>query len=111
MSNLTGLSTGDALSSLHILEHVQITYGAIILSFLGALHWGMEFSKLGGEHGYARLAVGTLPVMFAWPTTFLTHGIALAVQWIGFTGMWFIDQRASTNGWSESMLSSDLLMG
>lgn len=85
-----------------MLEHVQITYGAIILSFLGALHWGMEFSKLGGEHGYYRLAVGTIPVIFAWPTTFLSHGIALAVQWFGFTGMWFVDQRASTQGWTTS---------
>jgi len=101
ISNLTGLSIQDALANLHTLEHVQITYGAIILSFLGALHWGMEFSKFGGEQGYARLAVGTVPVLFAWPTTFLSHGIALAVQWFGFTGMWFLDQRASTMGWSE----------
>ena len=83
------------------MEHVQITYGAIILSFLGAIHWGMEFSKYGGEQGYRRLAVGALPVLAAWPTTFLTHGLALPVQWAAFTGQWFIDQRASTAGWSE----------
>lgn len=101
LGNITGLSLGDALSTMHVLEHVQITYGAIILSFLGALHWGMEFSKMGGEHGYYRLAIGTLPVLFAWPTTFLSHGIALAIQWFGFTGMWIVDQRVSTMGWSE----------
>jgi hypothetical protein len=59
------------------MEHVQITYGAIILSFLGALHWGMEFARYGGEVGYERLIVGTVPVLLAWPTTFLTHGVAL----------------------------------
>jgi hypothetical protein len=88
---------------MHILQDIQITYGAIILSFLGAIHWGMEFSELGGKQGYTRLAVGIIPVMVAWPTTFLTHGVALATQWIGFTGMWFIDQRASMAGWSEWM--------
>jgi hypothetical protein len=66
----------------------------------------MEFSKLGGEQGYRRLILGTIPVLFAWPTTFLTHGVALAVQWMGFTGMWFIDQRASTNGWTTPWYST-----
>ena len=98
---MSGLDLQGALDNLHILEQVQITYGAIILSFLGAIHWGMEFSKLGGEHGYKRLAIGVVPVLFAWPTTFLPHGIALVTQWLGFTGTWMIDQRASQQGWSE----------
>ena len=98
---MSGLDLKTSLAYLHTLEHVQITYGAIILSFLGALHWGMEFSRYGGEQGYARLALGTIPVLIAWPTTFLSHGVALAAQWFGFTGTWFLDQRASVAGWSE----------
>ena len=88
-------------SYLHVLEEVQITYGAVILSFLGALHWGMEFVGYGGEQGYRRLIVGTIPLVIAWPTVFLSHGVALALQWSAFTFTWFLDQRASTNGWSE----------
>ncbi|WVR09470.1 hypothetical protein IAU60_006537 [Kwoniella sp. DSM 27419] len=95
-----GLDLPTALSYLHTLEHVQITYGAIILSFLGALHWGMEFAKLGGEHGYRRLALGIAPVLIAWPTLMLGHGVALASQWFGFTFMWFFDQRATSQGWT-----------
>lgn len=90
------------LDTLHHLEAAQITYGAVILSFLGALHWGMEFVGFGGEQGYRRLAIGTLPLVFAFPTLFLSHGVALASQWVGFTLTWFMDQRASQNGWSES---------
>lgn len=89
-------------SYLHTLEEVQITYGAVILSFLGALHWGMEFVGYGGEQGYRRLIVGTIPLVLAWPTVFLSHGVALACQWSAFTFTWFLDQRASTNGWSMS---------
>lgn len=103
---MTGMDLPSALAQLHTLEHIQITYGAIILSFLGAIHWGMEFSKLGGEQGYRRLVIGTLPVLFAWPTTFLSHGVALATQWLGFTGMWFLDQRASNNGWTTNWYST-----
>ena len=85
---------------------MQITYGAIILSFLGAIHWGMEFAHLGGEHGYRRLALGVFPVLYAWPTIFLSHGTALAAQWAGFTFMWYLDQRASINGWTTSWYST-----
>ena len=101
LSTITGGDLDSILSNLHTLEHIQITYGAIILSFLGAIHWGMEFSRLGGEQGYRRLALGVVPVLFAWPTTFLPHGTALVAQWFGFTGTWFLDQKASTMGWSE----------
>ncbi|ODN90755.1 hypothetical protein L198_06071 [Cryptococcus wingfieldii CBS 7118] len=94
------------LSNLHTLEHAQITYGATLLSFLGAIHWGFEFSKYGGEQGYKRLALGIAPVLFAWPTTFLTHGVALAAQWCGFTGAWFLDQRAATAGWTPPWYST-----
>ena len=34
---------------LEILQSVQITYGAILLSFLGAIHWGLEFAGMGGH--------------------------------------------------------------
>lgn len=102
----SGYSLEEILSALHHVEHIQITYGAIILSFLGALHWGMEFAKLGGEQGYKRLMLGIVPVLFAWPTTFLTHGVALATQWVGFTGAWFLDQRASQLGWTTSWYST-----
>ncbi|WWC93427.1 hypothetical protein V866_000261 [Kwoniella sp. B9012] len=101
-----GLDLATCLSYLHTMEHVQITYGAIILSFLGALHWGMEFAKLGGEQGYQRLIIGILPVLAAWPTLLASHGVALAAQWFGFTGMWFLDQRATIAGWTTHWYST-----
>jgi hypothetical protein len=33
---------------LDILQTVQIGYGAVLLSFLGAIHWGLEFAGMGG---------------------------------------------------------------
>ncbi|WVN86216.1 uncharacterized protein L203_101377 [Cryptococcus depauperatus CBS 7841] len=102
----SGLDLPTILQYLHNFEHIQITYGAVMLSFLGAIHWGMEFSKLGGEKGYKRLALGVVPLLFAWPTTFLSHGVALAAQWVGFTGMWAADQRASSAGWTTAWYST-----
>jgi len=97
----TGFDLHTTMDMLNTVEHVQITYGAIIISFLGAIHWGFEFAKYGGEQGYRRLAMGVIPVLFAWPTTFAVHSTALIAQWLGFTGLWLLDQRASTQAWSS----------
>ena len=34
---------------LDILQPIQIGYGAVLLSFLGAIHWGLEFAGVGGH--------------------------------------------------------------
>lgn len=39
------------MSVLEAATQVQVTYGAVLLSFLGALHWGMEFTGYGGYKG------------------------------------------------------------
>lgn len=105
-NSLLDMNYDTALEALHTLEAVQITYGATILSFLGALHWGMEFVGFGGEQGYKRLIVGTIPLLIAWPTTFMSHGLALAFQWVGFTTTWFMDQRATQNGWTPEWFAT-----
>jgi hypothetical protein len=70
------------------------------LQELGALHWGMEFAGLGGHKGYSRLALGAAPVIYAWPTLALDPTMALIVQWVGFTSLWYADLRATGAGWS-----------
>lgn len=75
----------------------------------GALHWGMEFSGYGGQKGYARLALGAAPVLFAWPTLALQPMYALIWQWIGFTGLWYADSKATSNGWGMIHLASGVV--
>jgi hypothetical protein len=38
------LDEKNATQLLHLLEPLQIGYGASILSFLGAIHWGLEWA-------------------------------------------------------------------
>lgn len=72
-----------------------------MLSFLGALHWGFEFAGYGGTKYYPRLMLGAAPVVFGWSTLALDPMSGLIAQWIGFTGMWWADMKATTAGWSE----------
>ncbi|TRM59230.1 hypothetical protein BD626DRAFT_462673 [Schizophyllum amplum] len=100
-----GMDPGLAITILHQALEIQATYGAVMLSFLGALHWGMEFAEYGGKKGYARLALGAAPVLYAWPTLALDPVMALLVQWFGFTGMWWADWKATGNGWTPRWYS------
>ncbi|KAI0311571.1 hypothetical protein OF83DRAFT_748812 [Amylostereum chailletii] len=102
---ITSIDPGVALT---ILDHAlvfQTTYGAVMLSFLGALHWGMEFSGLGGHKGYSRLTLGAAPIVFAWSTLALDPTMALVAQWAGFTGLWYADMKATTAGWTPAWYS------
>jgi len=85
--------------------HIQVTYGAIILSFLGALHWGMEFAAYGGHRGYKRLALGVAPLLGAWPTLAMEPHTALVAQWFAFTSLWYADMRATEAGWTPRWYS------
>jgi hypothetical protein len=101
-------STIDPNVAISVLNHaldVQTTYGAVLLSFLGALHWGFEFAGYGGYKGYSRLALGAAPVLFAWPTLALAPTSALIAQWIGFTSLWYADLKATSAGWTPKWYS------
>ena len=82
--------------------HVQVTYGAVMLSFLGALHWGMEFAGQGGIKGTKRLALGIAPTLLGWYTLWMPDPtLALIAQWFGFTGLWYADMKVTMAGWGE----------
>ncbi|CAE6439607.1 unnamed protein product [Rhizoctonia solani] len=103
--NAHGVDVETTLQLLNQIQHVQVTYGAVLLGFLGAVHWGLEFAKYGGELGYKRLALGVAPVLYAWPTLSMAPEIALAAQWAGFTAFWWADSKATTAGWTPKWYS------
>ena len=43
------LDPQSAQHILNVLQPIQIGYGAVLLSFLGAIHWGLEFAGVGGH--------------------------------------------------------------
>ncbi|EAL89637.1 DUF3429 domain-containing protein [Aspergillus fumigatus Af293] len=99
-------ATGDGLIfsgqtaelMLHMLEPIQVGYGAVILSFLGAIHWGLEWAGYGGKHGYKRYAAGVIAPAVAWPTLLLPVEYALISQFLAFTFLYYNDARAAAHG-------------
>ncbi|KAF9246338.1 hypothetical protein BU15DRAFT_40262 [Melanogaster broomeanus] len=105
MGTVTGIDPGVALTVLDQALNFQVTYGAVLLSFLGALHWGMEFAGLGGHKGYPRLLLGISPAVVAWSTIALDPMPALLCQWLGFTALWYADNRATSAAWTPPWYS------
>ncbi|PSN61044.1 hypothetical protein BS50DRAFT_163366 [Corynespora cassiicola Philippines] len=94
------MSSQTATTLLQILEPLQIGYGAVILSFLGAIHWGLEWAGYGGYQGYRRYAIGVMAPAVAWPTVLMPVEYALISQFCAFTLLYYADTRATYKGWT-----------
>lgn len=94
------LSEYSATHILHLLEPIQIGYGASIISFLGAIHWGLEWAKYGGVQGYSRYAIGVFAPIAGWSATLMPIEYALITQFLSFTTLYLIDTRAALKGWT-----------
>jgi len=100
------ISPETACQLLNFLGPIQVAWGAVILSFLSAIHWGLEFAGYGGYHSYRRYAIGVVVPAFAWSTIMLPQEWALAAQFLGFTMLYFIDSTVTTRGWTPPWYSS-----
>ena len=83
-----------------------IAYGAVILSFLGGVHWGFALDPSGAPPSQvqrARFGLGVLPSLLGWVALLITFlGLdrsALVVLAIGFILTTVTEARASRLGW------------
>ncbi|RVX75850.1 hypothetical protein B0A52_00207 [Exophiala mesophila] len=96
------LSGETAEQLLHLIEPIQLGYGASIISFLGAIHWGLEWAKFGGVQGYNRYSMGILATAVAWPTLLLSAEVGLITQFLAFTFLYYNDAKAARAGWAPA---------
>jgi len=92
-------SSETAHQLLDLVTPIQIGYGAVIISFLGAIHWGLEYAGYGGYHSYRRYMYGVIAPAVAWPTIFMPVEYALISQFAAFNFLYFADARATARGW------------
>ena len=73
-------------------------YGAVILSFLGGIHWGLAMAGLGqpkpGSVSARRLSFSVAPALVGWAALFLPTPLELAVLAAAFAGMLLFDLKA-----------------
>lgn len=94
---LAGFLLGDAARQQYFAQQF-LAYGAVILSFVGAVHWGLALAS--GRMRIMRMALSVLPALLAWAALLLP---AAAGAWLLFAG--FLGLRA----WEASAPVADTL--
>jgi len=81
-------------------EGALIAYGAVILSFLGAVHWGLALRAPVEEAdwGPARLLLGIVPALLGWVALLLPDVFALPLLALGMLGTAGAEQWARGKG-------------
>ena len=70
---------------------VLIAYAAIILSFMGAIHWGAAMSR-EDDQGYQYLLVSVVPALAAWIALIIPAMAGLMILLSGFILLYLYDR-------------------
>lgn len=76
-------------------------YGAIVLSFLGGIQWGLaindeaDLTSLGAP--YRRLTISVMPALIGWLSLLLPRDIGFVVLALAFALVSMVDLRAARN--------------
>jgi hypothetical protein len=77
------------------LTQALVAYGAVILSFVGALHWGfaMTLQDLHADQCRERFIWSVIPALIAWPALLLPAPLGLLLLIFGFVAHYWQDRR------------------
>ena len=79
-------------SSLDQLLYVQSIYGCSILSFLGAVHWGIAMADPTSRS--KRYLISILPSLLGFSSCLIPHApVSLIIQGIGFLGLYGYERK------------------
>ncbi len=70
--------------------YILIAYAAIILSFMGAIHWGVAMSNTEQHNGQYFIA-SIIPALSAWVALLIPYSYAIIVLMIGFIALIIYD--------------------
>ncbi len=77
-------------------------YGAVILAFLGGVHWGFALPDPSGRGSRARFGLGVVPSLVGWVALLLAIAVdaeaALGLLALGFIGTTIVEARATKAG-------------
>ena len=79
-------------------------YGAVILSFMGGIHWGLAMGGPGQSPPQQdrRLILSVLPALIGWTALLLSPPIGMAALASAFVILLVFDLKATQNGYAPS---------
>ena len=92
------VATWFLTSGLLIQAHeALLLYASIILTFMGAIHWGVAMTHSANPNS-VQLSVSVVPALIAWFAFFTTQSIHYVILYISFAGLCLIDSQGSKRG-------------
>lgn len=80
-------------------EDALLAYGAVILAFLGAVHWGLALARPeDSAAARTRLTLGVLPSLVGWAALLAPNWIGFGVLVAGFAATWMAEEGAGRAG-------------
>ncbi len=79
--------------------NAQVLYGCMILSFLGAVHWGRALAEDTDRPLWGPLGWSVMPSLLAWTAALAASDLSIAILVIGLLAAYLTDRRAVTLGW------------
>ena len=76
-----------------IVINMQMAYGAVVLSFLGAVHWGLAMAQDDAVR-WRRLGFPIMPALAGWLALMLPNPLGLVLLVLGFVAVFFADLRS-----------------
>ena len=73
-------------------------YGAVILSFVGGVHWGLATAEPGSAEMGRRLVAAVVPSLIGWSALLMPAQAGLLVLALAFAGLLPFDLRAVRRG-------------
>lgn len=77
--------------------NLQVAYGAVILSFMGAVHWGLTMAQ-DDAGNWRRLGLSVLPALVGWLALMISIPLGLLLLALGFVAVFFADLRSVAAG-------------
>lgn len=79
-------------------QDMQVAYAALILSFLGAVHWGAALARPEGGRQWGWMAWSVTPALIAWIAIMPPAATAIIILMAGFLATLAADIRAVQRG-------------
>lgn len=82
---------------------LELQYAAIILSFLGAAHWGPAIAGHGGDRpSWSRLGWPVAPALAGWAAIQFPPALGLLLLAVAFAVAWAVDRWAVHKGFAPA---------
>ncbi len=77
-------------AQLDLVETALVTYGAVILSFIGGIRWGVALTRAEGRSATQVFVLSVLPALIGWGSVFVDQPMSYIILAIAFFlhGIW-----------------------